>query len=262
MKKFLKLSIFSILLLLLMTGPVKALTVWNYEDWKDGNNYGTKTKISANITNLKGENEESDGMKVGPYNKASKAKLSDGITEEVYVGLDKDNYQNGDLFELSIALNAQEAQKEPKYLTEAVVMTQKSGDNFVIIANWDKNDGPIATIDSNDVYTYKWEFKKTSDNKLQVKFTILNYGKEIGTTGFVELEVANVEKATDVRYLWACNIKANYGVDIYTTLPSKASNTEESPETSDTNILFYFSLAIASGLCLFYIKKSCLNFKS
>ncbi len=253
MKKFLKLSLFSILLLLVMTGPVKALTTWNYEDWIDGNNYGTKTKVSPNITNLKGESKESDGMKVGPYNKASKAKLSEGITEEVYVGLDLDNYQNSELFELSIALN-QEDGETSKYLTEAVVMTQKSKDKFVITANnWNKDKNIIATIDKNGVYTYKWELKK-EDNKIKVRFTVLNYGEKLGATDFIELNVASPQKATDVRYLWACNIKATYGVDIYTTLPERPSVTN--PETSDINILLYLGLIASGGICLFFIKKA------
>ena len=246
MKKCLTLGLFCIALLLVFISPVKALTIWNYEDWIDGNNYGTKTKISSNITNLKGEKEESEGMKVGPYNKASKAKLSDGIKEEVHVGLNLNNYQNSELFELSIALN----QQGDKYLTEAVVMTQKSGDKFVITSGWAKAQNPIATISTDGVYTYRWEFKKDRDNKIKVKFTVLDYGKELGTTDFVE----NVDKASNVRYLWACNIKASYGVDIYKTLPEKNSNVEQNPETSDINLFLVIGLIIASSLGLFYFK--------
>ncbi len=229
--------------------PVKALTVWNYEDWQAGSDYGSKTKVSSNITNLKGEKEEKDGMKLGPYNKASKAKLSDGIIEEVYVGLNLDDYKNSELFELSIALNQQEDKEEAKYLTEAVVMTQKSGDKFVLTANWSKDKNPIATIDADGIYTYKWEFKKDNDS-IKVKFTVLDYGKELGTTDFVELKVENVDNATDVRYLWACNIKANYGIDIYTTLPEKQGDFVENPDTSDTSLFLAFGLITVGGLCL------------
>ncbi len=244
MKKFFKLALFSILSIFATFTSVHALTTWKFADWQDGTDYGTKTKVSENITNLKGETTEKDGMKTGPYSKASKAKLSEGITEEVYVGLDLDNYQNSELFELSIALN-QEDGGTSKYLTEAVVMTQKSGDKFVITANnWNKDKNTIATIDKKGVYTYKWEFKK-EDNKIKVRFTVLDYGEELGSTDFVELNVANPEKATDVRYLWACNIKAAYGVDIYTTLPEKSSVTN--PETSDINVVWLI-LAIAIGV--------------
>ena len=255
MKKFLSLSLVCILLLFMVISPVKALTVWNYNDWQDGKDYGSKTRISSNITNLKGEKEEQKGMKVGPFNKASKAKLSDGITEEVYVGLNLNDYQNSELFELSIALNQQQKGEDAKYLTEAVVMTQKSEGKFVLTSGWAKDKNPIATIDSDGVYTYRWEFKKDNDNKIQVRFTVLNYGKELGTTGFVKLEVENFDKATEVRYLWACNIKANYGVDIYTTLPE---NSVENPDTSDINLFLFIVLIIVSGFGLIYIKKESL----
>ena len=254
MKKIFKISLLCLSLFFITISQVKALTIWNYEDWKDGINYGSKVKISDNITNLKGEIKETDGMKVGPFNKASKAKLSDGITEEVYVGLDKDNYKNSELFELSIALNKQESNKESEYLTEAVVMTQKSNDKFVLTSSWAKDKNPIATIDENGVYTYKWEFKKNNNNKIEVKFTVLNYGTELGTTGFVDLNV-DASKATDVRYLWACNIKSEYGVDIYTTLPKRESELVENPGTSDINLLLLVGLITVSGVGLILIKK-------
>ena len=200
-------------------------------------------------------------MKVGPFNKASKEKISDGITEEVYVGLNLDNYQNSELFELSVALNKKESNKDPEYLTEAVVMTQKSGDKFILTAGW-ASKNPIATIDADGVYTYKWEFKKENDN-IKVKFTVLDYGKELGTTDFVELKVADADKATDVRYLWACNIKANYGVDIYTTLPEKPTDTvenppeTENPPTSDINLgLFCGLIALGSAGLVILKRKS------
>ena len=252
MKKCLNLVIIFILMFWVLILPVKALTVWNYENWQAGTDYGSKTKVSSNITNLKGEKDEKDGMKVGPYNKASKSKLSDGITEEVYVGLNLDDYKNSELFELSIALNQQNDNEEAKYLTEAVVMTQKSGNKFVLTANWAKDKNPIATIEKNGIYTYKWEFKK-EDNKIKVKFTVLDYGEVLGTTDFVELDV-NADKATDVRYLWACNIKASYGIDIYTTLPPK-QGTVENPKTADTNIFLFGGLIIISSLGLGYIIK-------
>ena len=252
MKKFLNLTFIFISILFVSVLSVKAVTVWNYEDWQAGTDYGTKTKVSSNITNLKGEKVEQDGMKVGPYNKASKAKISSGITEEVYVGLNKDNYKNSELFELSIALN----KDDNEYLTEAVVMTQKSGDKFVLTASWAKDKNPIATIDADGVYTYKWEFKKDSDNKLKVKFTVLDYGKELGTTDFVELQIENADKANNVRYLWACNIKADYGVDIYTALPEKPGSNVENPDTSDINLFLILGLLTISGLGLgFTIKK-------
>ena len=112
MKKILSFSLFFVSFCFLFILNVKAMTVWKYEDWQAGTNYGSKTKVSSNITNLKGEKEEDEGMKVGPFNKASKAKLSDGIKEEVFVGLNKDNYENGELFELSIAINKKEANKD------------------------------------------------------------------------------------------------------------------------------------------------------
>ena len=63
MKKIFNLSFMFISLFFAFSLSVQALTIWKFEDWQDANNYGTKTKVSANITNLKGEKEESDGMK-------------------------------------------------------------------------------------------------------------------------------------------------------------------------------------------------------
>lgn len=250
MKRFFYWGIFLFFLMFMFNMRAKALTAWKYEDWQAIEGYGTKSQKSSNITNLKGEPVEKDGMKKGPFNKASKAKLSDGINEEVYVGLNLDDYENSELFELSAAINKKEDNKEEEYLTEAVVMTQKSGDKFVLTAGWYKSRTPIATIDVDGVYTYKWEFKK-EDNKIKVKFTVLDYGNVLGTTDFVELGI-DASKATTFRYLWACNIKANYGIDIYTTLPPKET---ENPATADINIILYLGLAVVSGIGLFYIKK-------
>ncbi len=250
MRKFFCWGIFLFSLMFIFNMSTKALTAWKYEDWQAIEGYGTKSQKSSNITNLKGEQVEKDGMKKGPYNKASKAKLSDGINEEVYVGLNLDDYENGELFELSVAINKKEETKEEEYLTEVVVMTQKSGDKIVLTAGWYKNGAPIATIDADGVYTYKWELKKEND-KIKVKFTILDYGKVLGTTDFVELGI-DASKATSFRYLWACNIKADYGVDIYTTLPPKET---ENPATADINIILYLGLFVISGLGLIYIKK-------
>ncbi len=186
-------------------------------------------------------------MKYGPFNKSSTAKLSDGIIEEVYVGLNKENYKNLDLFELSIALN----NKSNKYLTEAVVMTQKSDNNFILTANWAKDFKAI--IKEDDVYTYRWEFKSSDEGKIQVRFTVLNYGKEIETTGFIDLD-KEAKNATNVRYLWACNIKAPYGVDIYTQLPDKNTQEIENPNTSD-NSLPYVLVSIIVLLGLFFLIK-------
>ena len=249
MKKFLRLSFLFILLFSIVLLRVNALTKWKFEDWQAGVDYGSKSKVSSNITNLKGEEKESDGMKVGPFNKASKAKLSDGIKEEVYVGLNLNNYQNSELFELSIALNELDSGVS-KYLTEAVVMTQKSDNKFVITAGWAKDKKQIATIDKDGVYTYRWEFKKDS-GKIKVKFTVLDYDKELGTTDFVELDV-DATRASDVRYLWACNIKASYGVDIYTDLPPKDV---ENPNTKDINLLYLIGLIIISLGFIFIIRR-------
>ncbi len=248
-KKNLYLCLFCIFLFLVSIVPVDALTVWRFEDWQTANDYGYKTKKTSNITNLKGGLED-DGMKVGPFNKASKARIKDGITEEVYVGLDLENYQETELFELSIAINQLDGE-QAKYLTEAVVMTQKSGNKFVLTAGWTKKDDPIATIDANGVYTYRWDFKQEKDNKIKVRFTVLDYGKELGTTDYVELAVDNPQDATDVRYLWACNIKAAYGIDIYTTLPVR----DENPNTSDIHLFFWIGVIAISGLGIVYSKK-------
>ncbi len=239
-----KLLFVGILFFCFFIPSVSALTKWEYNSWQANDGYGKKKQVTSNITNLKGEDVEVGGMKYGPFNKTSTAKLNDGIVEEVYVGLNKENYNNGDLFEMSIALN----NTASKYLTEAVVMTQKSGDNFVLTANWAKSFK--ATITENGVYTYKWNFKTSVEGKILVKFTILNYNEEIDTTGFIALD-KDAKDATNVRYLWACNIKAPYGVDIYTELPVLES---ENPNTAD-NIFFYVLMLFLSLGSVSYLAK-------
>lgn len=255
MKKILILFLICILSIFVTTFPVEALTVWKFEDWQTENNYGHKTKVSQNITNLKGEEKEDDGMKIGPYNKRSLGNIKEGIIEEVYVGINLANYQNSELFELSIALNQQVSEQEEKYLTEAVVMTQKNNNQILITAGWAKDKNPIAIIDKDGVYTYRWEFQKQTNNKIKVKFTVFDYEKELGTTDFIELDVANADKATNVRYLWACNIKANHGIDIYTTLPERQGYYIENPATSDINFILFLGLFIVGILGLVYVIK-------
>ena len=85
------------------------------------------------------------------------------------------------------------------------------------------------TIKKSGIYTFQWKYYK-NDNKIYVRFTVLDYGKEINTTGNVELmdltDVSNVSDVT-VRSLWFCNIRAENGVDVYTTLPNINEPTQE-----------------------------------
>ncbi len=201
--------------------PVAALTKFEYKDWNTADGYyGTKEEVSDVVTKLVGKDQspDFDGQIVGAYTKASTgALLKDGIKEEVYVELDPTNYENGELFELTVSLDAQA--KAEAELTEHVVMTQKSGDEFVLTAGWyDKN--PIAKVTKSGVYTYRWEYTVKED-KGYVTFTLLLGDEEVGSTGEVEVTeiTADNKDTVALRSVWFCNIKAENGVYVHSRLP-------------------------------------------
>ncbi len=260
MKKFLNLAIALVMAVTFTIHSTKALTKWEANDWQT-EYYGFVTKKTNNITNLKGsENTLAEsGMKKGPYSYASQAKLKDTITEEVYIGLNKDNYLNGDLFEVSLALK----NKAGEYVSEEVVTTQKQGDHFVVTANGTKDFKAI--IDKDGVYTYRWHIKQ-DEGKTYVTFTVLNNKDTIQSTGKIDMDtmqtndtktpIAN-EKDVSVKYLWFCNIKADYGVDVYTVLPQeegKDITIAKNPNTYD-EIILYVAIALLGSIALGYLIK-------
>ena len=225
MKKLLVLTA-CVLLLVSAFATNAYATTYKSDDFQTGSNneYGTITDIDSNTFNFKGTLNEAAGMVYGPYSKISTGKLNDGITEEVNVGIDLDKLNSQELFEVTVSLD----NDEKEYLTEAVAMAQKVGDEVVVTTgNWFPSFK--ATINKSGVYTFQWKYYK-NDNKIYVRFTVLDYGKEINTTGNVELMdltgVSNVSDVT-VRSLWFCNIRAENGVDVYTTLPNINEPTQE-----------------------------------
>ncbi len=234
---------------------VKALTKYEFNDWVAEGQYGTKEKISDNITRLKEKNGS------GPYSKASTSKLKDGITEETYIKIDFPSIENSELFEVSLALR----NGNNEYVSEAVVMTQKSGDNIFVTAGWAPSFK--ATIKENGIYTYQWKMF-IKDNKTYVRFTILNYDKQIATTGNIDFDTIvtkdtknpiTSQKDVSVKYLWFCNIDIKNGIDVYTNLPIRNTDVttqaiEDNPNTSDNTNLFFVLSVIGLGVSLVTIK--------
>ena len=231
MKKKMGFAVLSIAAFMFAIHSASALTEYKFDGWYAENGYGSKTKVDENITNLKGNETVSGGMYVGPFSKAAKnVKLADGITEEVHVGLDFDKIKEGEYFEASLALKTTNDNNEEKYVSEAVVMSQRVGDKIKLTAGWAKDFE--AYIQAKGVYTYQWKmWIETEENakKTYVQFTLLQGEKEIATTGKIDFDTLTTadtlnpiaeQKDVTVKYLWFCNINVKEGVNIYTEVPT------------------------------------------
>ena len=231
MKKKMGFAVLSIAAFMFAIHSASALTEYKFDGWYAENGYGSKTKVDENITNLKGNETASGGMYVGPFSKAAKnVKLADGITEEVHVGLDFDKIKEGEYFEASLALKTTNDNNEEKYVSEAVVMSQRVGDKIKLTAGWAKDFE--AYIQAKGVYTYQWKmWIETEENakKTYVQFTLLQGEKEIATTGKIDFDTLTTadtlnpiaeQKDVTVKYLWFCNINVKEGVNIYTEVPT------------------------------------------
>ena len=153
MKKKIGFAVLSIAAFMFTVHSVSALTEYKYDGWYTENDYGSKTKVDENITNLKGNATATEGMYVGPFSKAAKdVKLADDITEEVHVGLDFDKIKNGEFFQVSLALKTTDANGDEEYVSEAVVMSQRVGDKIKLTAGWAPKFEAYVT--SKGVYTY------------------------------------------------------------------------------------------------------------
>lgn len=230
-KKKMGFAVLSIAAFMFAIHSASALTEYKFDGWYAENGYGSKTKVDENITNLKGNETASGGMYVGPFSKAAKnVKLADGITEEVHVGLDFDKIKEGEYFEASLALKTTNDNNEEKYVSEAVVMSQRVGDKIKLTAGWAKDFE--AYIQAKGVYTYQWKmWIETEENakKTYVQFTLLQGEKEIATTGKIDFDTLTTadtlnpiaeQKDVTVKYLWFCNINVKEGVNIYTEVPT------------------------------------------
>lgn len=225
--------------MLATTVNVSALTKWSYEDWStsggaDNRVGGSKSYINDDNTfiNLKGSASETEGMKYGPRSTASKAALKDSITEEAYISLKSSDYNNGDLFELTVDLS--KSASDNTYVNESVIMTQKGADGFVLTSNNDPSFRYV--VEEDGIYTYRWKYS-IKDEKILSTFTLLKNGEELATTS-KELENNNDANLEDVvvRYFWACNIKAEHGIDIYTGLPSPEVSVQPSSGTENLTV--------------------------
>lgn len=230
---------------------VEAKTEFTATDWiiDGGDGRGTVTALDDNITNIKGdETESSPGMYYGPYSTKSEAKLADGITEEVYIELNKDSMTHGELFALTMSLN----NAEGDYVEELLVNTQKVNDEYLIKVGLDPDFS--ATITEDGVYTYRYT-ATLEDGKTYLQFSVLKWDEVIASTDKIDMGVTEAES---VRRLWFCGISAANGINVYTTLPEKPSEEipvepvdptepteevttptveEQNPETSDSIVL-------------------------
>ena len=243
---------------------VEAKTEWTAEDWTTADGYGSVSIVDDNITNIKGnEIQDSDGMFHGPFSKKSQAKLADGITEEVYIELNKDDMADHELFELSMALN----DATPANVAEVAVMTQKLEGNIVLTAEgWAPEFKAI--IDEDGVYTYRYT-ATVENGETYFEFSILKWDEVIATTGKISKGATGAES---IRYMWFCNVQVANGVNVYTTLPEKpvepevpvnpvepetpveeVKNEEVNPETSDGIVLFLGLTVVGfAGVALTY----------
>lgn len=201
----------------------------------------------------------------------SDAKLVDGITEDVYIELNKDNMTHGELFALTMSLN----DESDSYVTELLVQTQKVNDDYLITVGLDPNFS--ATISEDGVYTYR--YTATLENgKTYLQFSILKWDEVIASTTKIDMGETN---AVSTGYMWFGSITATNGINVYTTLPEKPTeeipvepveptepseevttpdtNVEaQNPETSDSIVLtigiLVASFALA-GFCIRSLKK-------
>lgn len=217
MKKVLSYMVIALMLFTGVVLPVKAYTnvEWNTEG------FGSLTEVSENIVNLKGNETATDGQFYGPYAKPTVEFGADkSIMEEFNIELVKDNYTNGEFFDLSVSLD----DENHNYVTEFRTMTQKVGDKFVITSSLD-NEWQTE-IDQDGVYTYRYE-AALKDGKIMAKVTLLFYGEEIAATDEIDLDSISAEankpvaeKVTSVRSFWFDSIYAAKGVNVYDKLPT------------------------------------------
>lgn len=161
-------------------------------------------------------------MYVGPFSKASEAKLAEGILEEAYIEVDMDKIASGEYFEVSLALR----NAANEYVTEAVVMSQKTAeDEVTLTAGWAPKFS--ATIDRTGIYTYQWNMFVENDTPY-VNFTVLSGDTVVGSTGNVDMDTIQgpddknpilEQEDVSVKYLWFCNINVAEGINVYATLP-------------------------------------------
>ena len=249
---------------------VSAQTEWTLKDWETENgDYGSVTAVDDNITNIKGSDTATEGMFLGPYSMKSEAKLADGITEDVYIELNKDSMANGELFGLTMSLN----DASDSYVTELLVNTQKVNDGYLVTVGLDPDFS--YTISEDGVYTYRYT-ATLEDGKTYLQFSILKWDEVIASTTKIDMGETT---AVSAGYMWFCSITAANGINVYTTLPEKPSEEipvepveptepseevttpdsestieEQNPETSDSIILTVGMLVTSLTLVGFGIK--------
>ena len=249
---------------------VSAQTEWTLKDWETENgDYGSVTAVDDNITNIKGSDTATEGMFLGPYSMKSEAKLADGITEDVYIELNKDSMANGELFGLTMSLN----DASDSYVTELLVDTQKVNDGYLVTVGLDPDFS--YTISEDGVYTYRYT-ATLEDGKTYLQFSILKWDEVIVSTTKIDMGETT---AVSAGYMWFCSITAANGINVYTTLPEKPSEEipvepveptepseevttpdsestieEQNPETSDSIILTVGMLVTSLTLVGFGIK--------
>ncbi len=241
------------------------VNAWELEDWTSADGYGTVTKVDDNITNIKGETQVNEGMFYGAYTNKSTQKLDDGIKEELYIELNKDDYAVGEFFEVTVALK--NSTDDDSNLREIIMQAQRTADGFLISSNVADPDFKV-NITEDGVYTFTWNMYKVED-KAYAQLQISRWDEILGTS--IEIDLDNEafsneavlkplseHEGVTTRYVWFCNVQVANGINVYTTLPEKPIIDEEQPQapvdekdetiaenpnTSD-NIVWYASVAV------------------
>lgn len=149
---------------------------------------------------------------------------SKGYTTSITFYLDIENIGNGELFEITSAVNG----KDGKYLTESVVTFQKSGNEFNIVAwNGTSKSTVNETITETGWYTLEQSFygkegllfvdvKITNEDNDVIllstgKLSHVEYGESDSETWF---NGCSEDLIKDMRYIWICNQQLESGLKI------------------------------------------------
>lgn len=145
------------------------------------------------------------------YKNVSK-QLFDGITEKLNFYLDLDEMDSGELFETSVGI------KDIKdvYKTEQPVSFQKTGDNQVTIRANGATNNIVET--GSRFYTLEWNFSVDTTNKI---VCVVNVYKDGTSVGSFETELEDAVSGDHLGYVWICNIQAQHGAHVYSTVPDK-----------------------------------------
>ncbi|MGN0973774.1 MAG: hypothetical protein ACI4OT_03435 [Bacilli bacterium] len=188
----------------------------------------------------------------------------DGTSMSVNVELDLESLKDS-TFTITSNVGEEEGNPEyPNYVSDFQIITTVNEDGAIITSPW-TNYGDAIEINESGIYTYTWTFTKSNDGSVTGKFTIDNYGQEVGElVSAYEFKHADTGvKPTVLRTMWIYGGNNNdaqrplqKALNIWTVLPTPVTpednepsngetttDTEKNPNTSD-NIILYVALAV------------------